>query len=158
MVTEDGQPDMDKCAVCHNDDLSLTQPRTDLCTMCHSENHHSGALRHLQASSASVTQMLGAKSEPALPLTDEGRIFCGTCHIFHDPAVSGEEALPAIWLPDATGISGATRAKLEARLRGMAAKHEESEPGATFATKGTKAMRLPVSDGALCRNCHGEQK
>lgn len=160
MVGEDGQPDMSKCAFCHNDDMSLARPRAEVCTLCHSENYHAGALRHLQAEAAALARVSPAagKEAPQLPLTEDGRIFCGTCHLFHDPAVNGEESLPRAQVPPSTGISGAVRTKLQAWLKGIADKQGATEAGATFATKGTTALRLPVDDGALCRHCHGKVK
>jgi hypothetical protein len=160
MVGEDGQLDMSKCAFCHNDDMTLAQPRAQVCTMCHSENLHAGALRHLQAEAAALARLhpVDAKETPQLPLTEDGRIFCGTCHLFHDPAVSGEEPLPKPQLPPSTGLSGAVRTKLQAWLKAIADRQDAKEVGASFATKGTTALRLPVDDGALCRHCHGKVK
>jgi len=160
MVGKDGQPDMEKCAICHNPDFSLLQPRSEICLMCHSQNNHSGALRHLEAKPAAVAQFLehAAKEETKLPLTEEGGIFCGTCHYFHDPAISGETPLASPWLPPTTGLAGAVRDKLQATLTELAQKQGATEPAFTFATKSTTAIRLPVSNGALCHHCHGNMK
>ena len=160
MVDKDGQPDMEKCATCHNEDLTLARPRAEVCTLCHSTNQHSGTLRHLDADSAAVARMrpAGAEGEPQLPLTEDGRIYCGTCHLFHDPAVSGDTPLPSAWLPGSSGVAGSVRDKLETRLKELAQRHGATEPAATFAGKSTTALRLPVSDGALCRHCHGNGK
>jgi hypothetical protein len=160
MVGADGQLDMSKCAFCHNDDMTLARPLGELCTSCHSENLHAGALRHLQATAEALARLHPAngKEEIKLPLTEDKRIFCGTCHLFHDPAVGGEEPLPKPQLPPSTGLSGAVRAKLQEWLKAIAQRQGATEVGATFASKGTTALRLPVEDDALCRYCHGKVK
>jgi hypothetical protein len=160
MVGEDGQPDMSKCAFCHNDDMTLAQPRAEVCTSCHAENLHSGALHHSRAEAAALARLHPAdeKEKTQLPLTEDGRIFCGTCHLFHDPAVNGEEMLPKAQLPPSSGLSEAVRTKLEASFKGIADREGAKEGGATFSTKGTTALRLPADDGALCRHCHGKVK
>ena len=87
----------------------------------------------------------------ALPLTDEGRIYCGTCHVFHDPRVSKETVLDQPWVPT-DRISQAVRESLAAQLR--AAAPAEGEAPAPMFSDGTKRLRLPIADGTLCRHCH----
>jgi hypothetical protein len=157
MLKADGEADPEKCAMCHQEDYSLNQPKSELCTMCHSPTIHAGAARHLQASPEKLAQVVSPKKpgDLDLPLTDENGIFCGTCHVFHDPRVSGEQVLDQRWLPPSTGLAEAARKGLAAQWGRIASKHGESEPGAKFSTRGTRNMRLPVSDGTLCRQCHG---
>jgi hypothetical protein len=158
MLKPNGEVDTEKCAVCHNPDMSLARPRPEVCTLCHSMTTHSGAAEHVQASAASVTALFGGKeqAEPALPLTENGGIFCGTCHLFHDPRVmTNETPLAQAWVPPDTGLPEAVRKSVEAKWPPIAQKYDEKEPGAKFATHGTRMLRLPVADGALCRHCHG---
>lgn len=158
MVGEDGRPDTQKCTVCHNEDMSLTSPAAELCTLCHSRNQHSGALRHLEAQPSAVAHLLPSESESKvrLPLAEDGRLFCGTCHLFHDPAVSGEAPLASPWLPVTTGLAGAVRRRLEARVEEAAGMERAATASGTFSIKGTTMVRLPVHDGTLCRHCHGK--
>jgi hypothetical protein len=157
MTKPNGEIDMEKCAVCHEPDMSLSRSKLETCTLCHSETLHSGATQHVHASAKSVTQLLAVhKNEsPALPLTDEGQIYCGTCHIFHDPAVGGDELLAHATTPPSTGLAEAVREALKSKWAKIAEKYDESNVGAQFATHGTRALRLPVADGSLCRHCHG---
>jgi hypothetical protein len=157
VLKPDGEADSGKCQICHQEDMSLAQPKAELCKMCHLPTIHAGAAEHLQATPAQVTQLLSAKKDeqPELPLTEEGAIFCGTCHIFHDPRVNGEEYVSQRWLPPSTGLPQVVREGLTSHWSRVAGKYGESESGAKFSARGTRALRLPVSDGSLCRRCHG---
>lgn len=157
MIGADGKADVGKCNVCHNDDLTLTLPKLDTCTLCHSATLHAGAQEHLRIEPARVARLIPAQKEgvPVLPLTDEGGIYCGTCHIFHDPRVSEEKALDQPWIPSGR-LAQAVREGLLHRL--------ETTPGTADATAalkfsdGTTRLRLPVADGSLCRHCHQYRK
>lgn len=157
MVKPDGEPDADKCAVCHEPDLSLSRSKVETCTLCHATTTHSGTAEHLRTSAASVAARLpGAKEGVStLPLTDDGTMFCGTCHLFHDPRLSEEKPLAAGWVPPSTGLAGAVRKALTAQWETIAGTHDASSVGAEFAVKSTRALRLSVDDGGLCRHCHG---
>ena len=157
MLKPDGEADPEKCAVCHQEDMSLNQPKSELCTMCHSPTIHAGAALHLQASAEKLAQVVSPKKPDQLDLTlnEKDGIFCGTCHVFHDPRVSGEQALEQRWLPPSTGLPEAVRKSLIVQWDRVASKYKESEPGAKFSTRGTRNLRFPINDGTLCRQCHG---
>ena len=157
MLKPDGDVDTDKCQVCHQEDMTLAQPKADLCVMCHSATLHAGVAEHLRASPAQVAQLVaGAKKDaPEFSLTEDGAIFCGTCHIFHDPRVVGDQYVDQLWLPRSAGLPEVVRQGLTDHWGRVATKYGESEPGAKFSARGTRALRLPVSDGSLCRHCHG---
>lgn len=157
MLKPDGEADPEKCSICHQEDMSLSQPKSELCKMCHSPTIHAGAARHLEASPEQLAQVVSPKKpgELDLPLTEENGIFCGTCHVFHDPRVSGEQALDQRWLPPTTGLPEAVRNALVAQWGRSASKYGESEPGVKFSTRGTRNLRFPINDGSLCRRCHG---
>jgi len=157
MLKPNGEADTEKCAGCHTEDMSLQSSKSETCTLCHAVTLHAGAARHLAAAAENVARLLEARkgSETQLPLTDEGQIYCGTCHFFHDPRVSEEKHLDAPGLPPATKFSNAVREALPARFQALAEKYGQQESGAKFSEKGTRALRLPVMDGTLCRHCHG---
>lgn len=155
MTKEDGTPDPAKCSLCHNDDFSLRLPPLETCLMCHAASIHSGAGEHVRASAAAVARLLPAQrnENPRLPLTREGRIYCGTCHVFHDPKVTGEAIQPESWVPPADGLAGAVRDSVERRLRLAAT------PSAyALMSAPTRRLRLAVNDGSLCKHCHGYGK
>jgi hypothetical protein len=147
------------CAVCHNDDLTLQRSKLETCTLCHAQTIHSGAAEHLRLEPIRVKARVPAKPTDGttLPLTDEGRIWCGTCHLFHDPSL-GEAWQPSAWVPPDGGLPGAVREGVAGRWKTVAAAHGDATVDATFATKGTRALRLPVETGALCAHCHGPMR
>lgn len=157
MVGADGKPDPKACLVCHQEDMSLSLSKAETCTLCHAASIHAGAEQHLRAAAASVARLIGATGA-TLPLTEDGRIYCGTCHVFHDPAISGEKALATPWVPARAGLPEAVRQSLIERWNRAAAERGEAAPGATFTTEGTTRLRLPIDDGTLCRQCHGYGK
>lgn len=154
MLKPDGQLDMNACGVCHESDLSLSRSKLETCTLCHGMTPHAGALEHITAPAADVKQLLSGEGEPNLPLTDKGKIYCGTCHLFHDPAMGGEQPLKHAWVPLSSGLSGVVGNSLAAQWQKIAQKYGQSEVGAKLDTKGTKALRLPINDGSLCLHCH----
>jgi hypothetical protein len=162
MTKPDGSLDMEKCGACHNEDLSLQRSKLETCTLCHAQTVHAGAAEHLRADPAAVKRVLVARAlagqaegAPALPLGDDGHIYCGTCHLFHDPKVTGEDWLKEGWLPRDSDLPGAVRQGVVDRWAALAAQSEDKTPVGRLATKGTRQLRLPVGDGQLCRRCHG---
>ena len=89
-----------------------------------------------------------------LPLTDDGRIYCGTCHFFHDAALEEDAQRPAAWVPPTTGLPGAVQRSVAAHWKTIERQYDLTPPVAEFETKGTTALRLPVENGSLCHTCH----
>jgi hypothetical protein len=147
----------DTCPMCHNDDMSLSRSKLETCTLCHAATVHGGSNEHVQATAASVAQALSTKGDTKvkLPLTDDGRLWCGTCHLFHDPSISDPPWLSQGWIPPDTGLAAAIRSGVLTRADKLVTNAGEPTPGVTFAIKGTRALRLPVADGTLCTQCHG---
>lgn len=155
MVKPDGEADMDKCAACHEADLSLSRSKRETCTLCHAETLHAGAYAHFHAAPDKLTRLLSAApaEKPELPTAEDGGIYCGTCHMFHDPRLSEEKPLASRRPP--TAFDAAVQSAIEAQWPVIAHKYDAEKAGASFADKSTKALRLPVDDGTLCRHCHG---
>jgi hypothetical protein len=144
------------CSICHTEDMALQRPKSEICLTCHNETQHAGSAQHLHIEPARVARALAANpSEEKLPLTDDGHIWCGTCHLWHDPQL-GEAWLPTGWVPPDSGLPGAVRAGVTARWANIARAHDQKTVDAQFATKGTRQLRLPVQDGSLCKRCHAE--
>lgn len=155
-LQSDGELNMETCGACHTDDLSLERSKLETCTLCHSDTPHAGAHEHVTANAAAVEAALKTqpKEGPTLPLGDDGRMYCGTCHLFHDPKVDELEALPPLWVPPDHGLSGTVRQAVIDRWATLGAKAGEKEPLGKL-DKGTRYLRLPVNQGQLCRQCHG---
>jgi hypothetical protein len=152
---ETGSPhrSTEMCPVCHNEDMTLQRSKLETCTLCHAPTVHSGAAEHLRVEAGRVSRALAEKKN-ALPLTDDGRIWCGTCHLFHDPSL-GEAWLPMGWVPPDSGLPDKVRQGVTARWDAIASAHGQSKVDASFARTGTRALRLPVENGELCAQCHG---
>lgn len=157
MTKSDGSLDMDTCGLCHNEDMSLQRSKLETCTLCHAQTAHAGSNEHLRAAPAAVKASLAGlpKGAPALPLTDDGHMYCGTCHLFHDPKVMSEDWLVHGWLPPDSGMPAAVRQGVLDRWAALAAKSSDQAVLGSFATKGTRQLRLPVDGGQLCQQCHG---
>jgi hypothetical protein len=160
MTNPDGTVDMDKCPICHEPDMTLSRSKVETCTLCHTATPHSGAAEHLAAKPGSVAKLLppDTDSELKFPLTNEGGIYCGTCHLFHDPVLPGPKPLARAWSVPASGLPGAVASSLESQWKAIDEKYGETAPGAELDTKGTSALRLPINDGSLCRHCHGSMQ
>lgn len=156
MRNADGSTDDAKCGVCHNDDLGLLRSKLETCTVCHAETTHSGSREHVQASAAAVARLMaGAKGkDPELPLTDDGRIYCGTCHLFHDPVVASEALLQKGRSPSGSSVGIAVAEALRSRWPQLAKAHGHDEANIKLNPQGTLRLRLPNADGSLCRHCH----
>jgi hypothetical protein len=144
------------CSICHKDDMSLQSPKSKICLTCHNEAQHAGSAEHLRMEPARVGRALAATSSAEkLPLTDDGHIWCGTCHLWHDPSL-GEGWLPKGWVPPDRGLPGAVRAGVTTRWAAIASAHDKKTIGAEFAKAGTRQLRLSYQDGSLCKRCHGD--
>jgi hypothetical protein len=157
MTKSDGSLDMGSCALCHNEDMSLQRSKLETCTLCHAPTAHAGSNEHLRADAGAVKRALEGRSKeaPALPLADDGHMYCATCHFFHDPKVLAENWLPQGWVPPDRGLPGAVRQGIVERWSALADAAGANSPIGNFAADGTRLLRLPVDDGQLCRQCHG---
>ncbi len=153
-----GPDDDSGCGFCHEEDMSLTQSPLETCLTCHSETEHAGTVEHLRVKRSAVPPPASGATAVSLPLTDDGEMWCGTCHLFHDPQVNQEALLSEQWLPANAGLPGAVRAAVTEGWSALAAQHGQELPVASFATSGTAWLRLPVSNGALCLQCHQGMK
>lgn len=156
MLDANGKLDMSACGFCHEESLELSRPKEEVCTFCHATTVHAGSAEHLGATAPEVARIVPKDTDgtPSVPLTDGGRMYCASCHLFHDPAVAGEKWQPSAWVPPSTGVSLAIREAMTTRLATLAAERGAGASAAKFATSGTKMLRLPVADGSLCRGCH----
>ena len=156
MTLPDGTLDSNACPTCHSPDMGLNLSERETCLLCHVETSHGGSLEHLRASAAEVSKIMEGRPKDAvvLPLTKEKTIYCGTCHLYHDPLVLDEKWLASGWVPPKAGLAGAVRTGVLDRWAGLAKAYDQSGDVGSFATDGTRQLRLPVEDGTLCKQCH----
>ncbi len=156
MLRADGEPDEEKCALCHNEDMDLLASKEETCLSCHDRTLHSGSAEHLEVSPERVAALLPPRVEPEeaqqnLPLAEDGRMYCGTCHLFHDPRIAEEILAPVRPLPShsvALAIRRATLARCQDLTR------EGSSAEFSFAPQNTAFLRLPLAEDELCVACH----
>jgi hypothetical protein len=140
-------PDAPPCAACHTGappehaapaDARLRGPAAAICQDCHPTQVHAGVADHVGAPlDAGIASELAGR----LPLAPDGTIACWTCHEVHEEPTGG---------PGRSGGASDSRRRRHAdRLRGLA--RGPRPPGVGDAA----LLALPVSDGALCRACHG---
>lgn len=157
MTKPDGSLDKKACKACHTADMGLVGKKADSCILCHGASPHSGAMEHMQANPAKVADLLSTrpKGGPALPLAENGGIWCGSCHIFHDPKVLGEKWLEHGWVPPDSGLPGVVRDGVVRRWDAILAARGAKGPAGSWATEGTRQLRMPYEGGVLCLQCHG---
>lgn len=128
-------PDGSSCAACHTNrpvpgaSVAGARLRLDpgeVCATCHPGPVHAGVTEHLGA----VPTGLGPDVASRLPLTEGGAIACWTCHDVHQLT------------PDVHPAPSALAGRISA-ARGL----QTGDHAALLA--------MPVSDGSLCRACHG---
>jgi hypothetical protein len=155
MLDKDGEPDTDKCEFCHEDDLSLTRSKEETCLICHTTQQHAGSAQHVAIKGDVLARVVPkSKSDDFdLPLTDSGGIYCGTCHLFHDPKDASEPWLAQGCKERKTPFADAVKRNVE-KFRDTTADAQ----AAHFVSEGTRALRMPVCDGTLCMQCHEAQK
>jgi len=157
MTRRDGSLDEKACGGCHTPDMGLPGKKVDSCILCHGASPHSGAMEHLQSDPARVAELLSTRTTggPPLPLSENGGIWCGTCHLFHDPKVLGEKWLERGWVPPESGLPGLVRRDVSRRWDAILEARGEKGPAGEWAEKGTRQLRLPYEGGVLCLQCHG---
>ncbi len=155
MLRSDGEPDEEKCAICHDEDKNLLSSKEETCLSCHERTLHSGSEEHLRASAAQVQTLLPPKGKYGVefPLAEDGRMYCGTCHLFHDPRVD-EVTLAAPRTLPSEGIAWEIRQAVERQVRAILALRPESEVQWSFAQESTGFLRLPLTESELCVACH----
>jgi len=158
MTNDKGEADLSKCGICHNPDFSLQRSKSQTCTICHALSTHSGSREHVSADPAIVGALLG-DGPNALPTDEKGGIYCGTCHLFHDPAlaITPERALDEAWRRSDAGLGGAVGKVLLEKGSAIAVAHGVGGEWGEI-SDGTRMLRLGVADDALCVRCHAGWK
>ncbi|MCX8071177.1 MAG: hypothetical protein N3C12_01815 [Candidatus Binatia bacterium] len=159
MLKPDGEADEEKCAICHDEDKNLLSSKEETCLSCHDRTLHSGSAEHLRATAAQVERLLPPKEKVRLefPLAEDGRMYCGTCHLFHDPRVD-EVTLAAPRTLPSEGLAMEIRQALEEKIHALlATRAEAGDVEWSFAPKSTGFLRLPIGGNELCVACHEKE-
>ena len=179
MLDERGEIIEDHCTYCHQEkpdrdkaqsleEIKLRAPVDTLCWGCHLKTPHLNAAEHQVEPSDKVKEQrkrfLETHPEVILPLTEDGKVTCITCHTPHPPGVL-DKKLPAAHQttsgqvdegpvyedsPWAAPIAADKRERLET----LARKYGHPFPFRYRQIKKEALLRLPAKDGQLCRACH----
>lgn len=142
----------DACLLCHQTMPepgekidALRVPSIDTCRGCHFETTHAGSAEHQIVMPPDVAARARAAG---LPLTDDNRAACATCHDPHPPGATPTADLRADW--------DQRRIITEAWETDVLAPAQLARAGAHVAPLDTSMdmLRLPLEDGTLCRTCH----
>ena len=179
MLDAQGNPNEDYCRYCHQEvlardqrhelsELKLRAPMDTLCYGCHLKTPHFNALEHQVEPSEKVAKQrerfLREHPEVILPLTEDNRITCITCHTPHPPGVI-DSSLPAAHQVSTAKVNEAplyrdslweetiTEDKAS-RLAAISARYGRPVTYVYQQIQGEALLRLAAKDGTLCRACH----
>lgn len=155
MLRPDGEPDEEKCAICHDEDMNLLSSKEETCLSCHDRTLHSGSAEHLAVAPERVAAVLPPptpnQEEPLFPLAEDGRMYCGSCHLFHDPRVA-EETLASVRELPSHALAQAVRRAILQRCENLFGSPTRAQ--VSFAPQSTGFLRLPIHKDELCVACH----
>ncbi len=179
MVDPAGELDDSGCTYCHAEipdpsvevpveRMKFHLPKAKLCYGCHLKTPHLNSLTHLQEPDEDMRQRIKlAEKEKRvrLPLDDDGRVTCITCHTPHqsgviDPARAGGKSVEENPVDDGVMYRRTAWSRLftdDKAGRLMALKTERRKlPGEPVYQRVEKEIliRLPAKDGTLCLSCH----
>jgi ferredoxin len=181
MLKADGSIDKQHCSYCHEEvqeepnrphrreEWKLRLPADRLCYGCHLKTPHLNALQHQAAKPSDRIKRRMKKSVDQegrfLPLSDDGKVMCATCHSPHPPGVIDPAKNPAGVQIDPADIKEGTRYRESAwnrivqkdkqkRLEEM--RDKTGEPTSLTYRRIDKEvlLRLPAKNGKLCLSCH----
>lgn len=182
MLDEKGELKKERCKICHAetpDPEEVTDWRglkfrlaTDkLCLGCHLKTPHLNALNHQKKPTDEMKKVMEASEKRygiILPLDEEGRVMCVTCHSPHEKGVIKSDRPGGRQVADVAVEEGILyvedlwnkvfEADKKERLEEL-----EKETGKRFEVryrkiKGEVLLRLPAKDGTLCIACHQFKK
>ena len=181
MLKADGNIDEQHCTYCHQevqeqrnqphqrDDWKLRLPPEKLCYGCHLKTPHLNALQH-QATKPNdrIKKRMKEsveKSGAFLPLSEDGKVMCVTCHSPHPPGVIDPARNPAGKQIQTADVKEGTHYRDSAwnrivqqdkqrRLDEMKEKTGESLTLTYRRIDKEVLLRQPARNGKLCLSCH----
>ncbi len=166
MLNNRQRVDKSNCTYCHqkvpknpSQHLQFRLPMEKLCWGCHLKTPHLNALTHSRKVSDEMRRIIVAsekKYQVILPLSQQGRIICVTCHTAHEQGVldtpSGRQVAD-------THLDEGVRYRNSYWNRVYQADKRTRLQGTGYELRYQKLekevlLRLPAKDGTLCRACH----
>ncbi|MET0081353.1 MAG: hypothetical protein ABW119_23105 [Candidatus Thiodiazotropha lotti] len=179
MLDSTGEVDDSGCTYCHTeipdprDDTPIEQmefrlPKAKLCYGCHLKTPHLNTLTHLQKPDEAMIKRIAlaeAELKVRLPLDDEGRVTCITCHTAHqsgviDPQSAGGKSVEENLIDDGILYKQTAWSRLFAndkaeRISALKDEHQNQFVRPKYQRVEKEILiRLSAKDGSLCLSCH----
>ncbi len=186
MLDDNGEIKEKSCEYCHEkilnrdksyqlDEIKLRIPADQLCYGCHLKTPHLNSMEHQvepDEDRAKQMKQSAKKHGIILPLSQDGKVMCVTCHTPHQPGVI-EDHLPAAKQVSDADVKDGIQYKKSSPWQEVitADKHERIQKMLNESKSSTKSftthyelnyklidkevlLRLPAKDGTLCLACH----
>ncbi len=178
LLDDKGKFDEEDCEYCHKeapdlkkeikrDELEFRLPPQKICFGCHLKTPHLNALNHQVKPDKKMRQRMHEfekKLKIILPLDDEGKVMCTTCHAPHQPGVIDRKTPAGKQVADADldkGVSYAEHAwnnvfksDKKTRLKKLAEQGDGQHELNYQRIKTEVLLRLSAKKGSLCLACH----
>ncbi len=184
MLGEDGKIIEDTCLYCHEEtpdpeqeenheqgDLKLRLPPQNICYGCHLYTPHMNALGHQKKPDEDMSKRIKKyvqEHEIILPLSDDGKIMCITCHSSHQLDVISREKPAGKQVINGDIEKGTTYSEhpwnkvfiedKKDRLNKLAQETDKNYELKYQRIEKEILLRLPAKDGKLCMACHEFEK
>lgn len=168
----------DNCEMCHlglpdtekvkdRKDLKLRLSMDKVCLGCHLKTPHLNTVNHMKKPSEEMKKIMDASEKRhkiILPLDEEGRVTCVTCHSSHEKGVVKDDRPGGRQVADTDLYEGVAYqespwTKIFMEDKKVRIEKLEKESGKRLDIKYMKIkkevlLRLPAKDGTLCQACH----
>jgi hypothetical protein len=179
MIDEQGQIDDSGCIYCHEetpdpsvvdqaDDMVFRLPKEKLCYGCHLKTPHLNAFIHHVEPDEKIREMMRQSQKKyavKLPLDDQGRIGCITCHTPHQAGVIDPDRPAGKQVEDhpidkgivyrRTAWSMVFAQDKAKRLNDLKSIQQQTRDMPEYQRVDKEILlRLSAKDGSLCLSCH----
>jgi len=182
MLDEKGEIIESRCLYCHQkvlkpeediqrDEIKLRLPAKNICYGCHLYTPHLNAMAHQKKPDEKMAKRIRdyeEKNEIILPLADDGKVMCATCHSSHPVGVISQKR-PAGKQVDNDDLEKGVVYRQHPwgkvfaddkknRLQSLNAKTGKNHALNYQRIEKEILLRLPANDGSLCLACHAFEK
>ncbi len=178
LLDDKGEIDEKDCEYCHKeapdlkkeikrDELEFRLPPQKLCFGCHLKTPHLNALNHQVKPDKKMRQHMRAaekKLKIILPLDEDGKVMCATCHAPHQLGVIDKNKPAGRQVADTDLDKGVSYVEhpwgrvfqldKKARLDVLAEQDGTVHTLSYQRIKTEVLLRLSAKDGSLCQACH----
>jgi len=186
MLGEDGKIIKSTCLYCHedtpdpekdlkadnkHDEIKLRLPPQNICYGCHLYTPHFNALSHQQKPDEDMVKRISKYEQEhkiILPLSDDGKVMCVTCHSSHPVDVINRNKPAGKQVLNNDLDKGITYSEhpwnkvfIEDKIKRLNKLNRETDKNYVLNYQRIEKeilLRLPAKDGKLCLVCHEFEK